>query len=165
MTLHQADCLIAAAAKGISGTIATDNVDDFPMREVLVERWPVGGWVWPLRIELAKESVAWRTVIPYAQAEMVIRSVRHRGLRHLLQHDNPRFVRADLVGRVRNVLTVIALADDLGAFLADAPRGWRVHRLSGDRRQEWSVSVSGNWRITFEEDHGLIDALNLEDYH
>ncbi|MYE13634.1 MAG: plasmid maintenance system killer [Gammaproteobacteria bacterium] len=96
---------------------------------------------------------------------MVIRSVRHRGLRQLLERNNSRFLRADLVGRVRNVLTVLVLADDMDAFLADAPRGWRVHRLSGDRQQEWSVSVSGNWRITFEEDNGRIDDLNLEDYH
>ena len=60
----------------------------------------------------------------------------------MLQHDNPRFLRADMVGRVRNVLTVLALADDLDAFLTAAPPGWRVHRLSGDRRQEWSISVS-----------------------
>jgi len=27
------------------------------------------------------------------------------------------------------------------------------------------VSVSGNWRITFEERGGILDRLNLEDYH
>ena len=42
VTLHQADCLIAAAAEGVGATLATANVDDFPMREVLVEHWPVG---------------------------------------------------------------------------------------------------------------------------
>ena len=42
VTLHQADCLIAAAAEGIGASLATANVDDFPMREVLVEHWPVG---------------------------------------------------------------------------------------------------------------------------
>ena len=42
VTLHQADCLIAAAAEGIGASLATSNVDDFPMREVPVERWPVG---------------------------------------------------------------------------------------------------------------------------
>ena len=83
----------------------------------------------------------------------------------MLAHDNPRFLRADLVSRVRNVLTVLALADDLGAFLADAPPGWRVHQLSGDRQREWSISVSRNWRITFEETDGCIEGLNLEDYH
>lgn len=83
----------------------------------------------------------------------------------MLEQDNPQFLRADLVGRARNVLTVLALADDLDAFLANAPLGWRVHRLSGDRQREWSVSISRNWRITFEEDEGHIDGLNLEDYH
>ena len=47
----------------------------------------------------------------------------------------------------------------------EAAPGWRVHRLSGARRNEWSVSVSGNWRITFEERDGGIERVNLEDYH
>ena len=33
------------------------------------------------------------------------------------------------------------------------------------RRNEWSVSVSGNWRITFEDRNGAIEHVNLEDYH
>ena len=46
-----------------------------------------------------------------------------------------------------------------------SPPGWRAHRLSGERETDWSVSVSGNWRITFRETDGYIDSLNLEDYH
>ncbi|MCY3596260.1 MAG: PIN domain-containing protein [Rhodospirillales bacterium] len=42
VTLHQADCLIAAAAEGVGAAIATANVDDFPMTEVDVQYWPVG---------------------------------------------------------------------------------------------------------------------------
>lgn len=96
---------------------------------------------------------------------MIIRSVRHRGLRHLLESDNSRFLRQDLADRVRKVLTALVLAEHMSEYIAFAPPGWRVHQLSGDRRNEWSVSVSGNWRITFEEDDGVIDHLNLEDYH
>ena len=40
VTLHQADCLIAAAAVGIGAALATANVDDFPMSWLTVERWP-----------------------------------------------------------------------------------------------------------------------------
>ena len=96
---------------------------------------------------------------------MIIRSVRHRGLRRLLEGDNPRFLRQDLVNRVRRILTVLILAEHIDGFIGDASAGWRVHRLSGNRQAEWSVSVSGNWRIMFEEADGYIDRLNLEDYH
>ena len=96
---------------------------------------------------------------------MIVRSVRHRGLRRLLEDDDARFLTHELVDRVRRILTVVILAEHMDAFIADAPSGWRVHRLSGDRRREWSLSVSGNWRITFEEDDGHIYRLNLEDYH
>ena len=40
ITLHQADCLIAAAAVGIGASIATANTDDFPMQELNIDHWP-----------------------------------------------------------------------------------------------------------------------------
>ncbi len=42
VTLHQADCLVAAAAVGVEAELATANVTDFPMREISVEHWPAG---------------------------------------------------------------------------------------------------------------------------
>lgn len=96
---------------------------------------------------------------------MIVRSVRHRGLRRLIENDSSRFLRPSLVDRVRKILTVLILADDIEEFIADAPPGWRVRRLSGDRQDVWSVSVTSNWRITFHESDGYIDYLNLEDYH
>ena len=42
VTLHQADCLVAAAAAGVGAALATANVDDFPMSEVDIQHWPVG---------------------------------------------------------------------------------------------------------------------------
>ena len=96
---------------------------------------------------------------------MIIHSVRHRGLRRLIEEDNSRFLSPQLVGRIRRIIAVLILADDIESFIADSPPGWRVHRLTGDRQGEWSVSVSGNWRITFTEQNGFINRLNLEDYH
>ena len=96
---------------------------------------------------------------------MIIRSVRHKGLRRLIEDDNAKGLRTDLAGRVRKILTVLIVAGNMDGVLAAAPPGWRVHQLSGDRRNVWSISVSGNWRITFEEEDGQIDHLNLEDYH
>jgi len=41
ITLTQADCLIAAAARSIGGRLATGNPSDFPMDGLTVEHWPV----------------------------------------------------------------------------------------------------------------------------
>ncbi len=59
---------------------------------------------------------------------MVVRSVRHSGLRRLIAEDNPRGIRPDLANRVRNILTVLILADDMDGFITAALPGWRVHR-------------------------------------
>ena len=43
--------------------------------------------------------------------------------------------------------------------------GYDLHPLKGDKKDIWSVSVSGNWRITFyfeDQDAYLVDYL---DYH
>jgi predicted nucleic acid-binding protein len=42
-TLWQADCLVAAAALSAGAVLATGNPKDFPMKELHVEYWPVGG--------------------------------------------------------------------------------------------------------------------------
>lgn len=96
---------------------------------------------------------------------MVIGSVRHRGLRALLEHDNPRYLQPAQVPRARNILTALILAEQMNEFVARAPVGWRIHRLSGSRQGLWSVAVSRNWRITFVEEDGVVTRLNPEDYH
>jgi predicted nucleic acid-binding protein len=42
VTLHQADCLVAAAALVHGAVLATGNPKDFPMPGLTVEHWPVG---------------------------------------------------------------------------------------------------------------------------
>lgn len=83
----------------------------------------------------------------------------------MLVADDARSLPPFLVGRIRNVLTVMQLAEGMDGFIADSPPGWRIHRLTGDRGNAWSDSVSENWRITFEESQGEITRMNLEDYH
>lgn len=96
---------------------------------------------------------------------MIIRSVRHQGLKHLIEENNTRGLRPDMANRIRNILTALILADGMRGFRASAPPGWRIHQLSGDRKDTWSVSTAGNWRITFNEENGYLDSLDSEDYH
>jgi proteic killer suppression protein len=47
---------------------------------------------------------------------------------------------------------------------ADAP-GFRLHPLKGDRAGQWSVRVSGNWRVVFRFEDGEAVDVDLTDYH
>ncbi len=84
-------------------------------------------------------------------------------MKRLIENDDPHGIRPDLLNRVRNILAALIVADDMSGV--DGPPGWRIHRLTGDRAGTWSISASGNWRITFELDQGEICNLDLEDYH
>ncbi|HEY2104248.1 MAG TPA: type II toxin-antitoxin system RelE/ParE family toxin [Candidatus Binataceae bacterium] len=94
---------------------------------------------------------------------MIIRSVKHRGLLRLIEDDDSRELRPDLVKRARNILAALIAAADMEAV--SGPPGWKVHQLKGNRAGTWSISVSGNWRMTFDIKKGEIRDLNLEDYH
>jgi proteic killer suppression protein len=43
--------------------------------------------------------------------------------------------------------------------------GYKFHALKGSRSGEFAISVSGNWRITFEFIGQDAVNVNLEDYH
>jgi predicted nucleic acid-binding protein len=43
VTLFQADCLIAAATHHHQGVLCTGNPKDFPMPDLTVQHWSVGG--------------------------------------------------------------------------------------------------------------------------
>lgn len=43
--------------------------------------------------------------------------------------------------------------------------GCRLHPLKGKQSKLWSITVNGNWRITFEFENGNVYIVNYEDYH
>ena len=94
--------------------------------------------------------------------QFMIRSFHHRGLRRLYQRDDPRRIAADQLERI-----TLALADlDAAGKPSDLDLpGYRLHPLRGDRRGLWSISITGNWRITFRFEAGDVHDVDLVDYH
>ncbi len=43
--------------------------------------------------------------------------------------------------------------------------GWRLHPLKGERREYWSLTVSGNWRVIFRFTGSDIELVDYLDYH
>ena len=69
------------------------------------------------------------------------------------------------LSRRSNIATFLQEMED-AEELRDVP-SWRVHRLTGDRKGTWSLTVTRNWRITFriDEAEGEILDLDYEDDH
>jgi proteic killer suppression protein len=43
--------------------------------------------------------------------------------------------------------------------------GWKLHPLTDDLKGHWSVSVNGNWRMTFTFDGTDAVLVDYMDYH
>jgi len=43
--------------------------------------------------------------------------------------------------------------------------GWRLEPLRGDRAGQWSVRVTGNWRVVFRFQDGHATDVEHVDYH
>ena len=86
----------------------------------------------------------------------------HRGLRRLYERGDARQLDPRLVPRIRRVLLLLDEATEPRHM--DLP-GLRLHPLKGDRAGQWSVSVTGNWRMVFRFAEGEVVDVDLVDYH
>jgi proteic killer suppression protein len=92
---------------------------------------------------------------------VVIRSFRSKALHRLWNDDDPRGIRPDQLARVRRVLAQLDAAtipEELNF------PGYRFHALHG-QPVRYSVTVTRNWRITFEWQGEDAVRVEYEDYH
>ena len=96
---------------------------------------------------------------------MMIRKFRHKGLRRFF--NDPRY--SDKRGiHPKNEARLIAILDALDVIEKAEEMdisGLYFHKLKGSRKNEYSVRVTGNWRITWKMDGENVIDVNLEDYH
>lgn len=95
---------------------------------------------------------------------MQINGIRHKALRRYAETGSARGLPPGLVDRLRGMLAYLAAmnaADELRV-----PPNYGAHRLTGDRKGEWALTVTRNWRMTFRiSEAGAIEDMDLEDYH
>ena len=92
----------------------------------------------------------------------VIRTFRHDGVERFFRTGSKAGIQPNHEARLRILLTTLNLASSPLDMKRD---GWGWHPLRGDLKGHWSVSVSGNWRLTLSfagEDAILVD---YQDYH
>jgi len=92
----------------------------------------------------------------------MIKSFKHKGLKRYFQTGSVSGIQAQHQRKLRMQLAAIDTAKDIDDI--NLP-GFKLHPLKGDRDGVWSITVNGNWRITFEFIDGNAYILNYEDYH
>ena len=92
----------------------------------------------------------------------MIKSFRHKGLKRLYETGKTSGVQTSHTNRLRMQLVALDTSQTIEDM--DIP-GFKLHPLKGKLKGRWSVSVSGNWRITFEFRDGNAFILDYEDYH
>jgi len=92
----------------------------------------------------------------------VIERFRHKGLEKLFTTGNPGGVSTQHARRIRLILAQLSVAH--APEMMDSP-GLQFHALKGDRKGQYAVSVSGNWRIVFEFAGEDATEVDLVDYH
>jgi toxin HigB-1 len=92
----------------------------------------------------------------------MIKSWRNGLTRRFAEDDKSKFsgMDADAAVELLSMLDAAISLNDLSPL-----KSVGLHKLSGDRRGQWAITVSGPWRICFEFKNG--DAFNVEivDYH
>ena len=92
----------------------------------------------------------------------MIRSFRHKGLKRLYEDDDPRFVMAEHLNKLRNILARLDGASSVEDM--NLP-GFNLHALKGQMKGFMAVTVRTNWRVIFRFAAGHASEVDYLDYH
>ena len=95
---------------------------------------------------------------------MQIETIRHKALRRFAETGSSKGLPSGSVNRLRNMLAYLAAMNAEEELRV--PPNFGAHRLTGDRKGEWALTVTRNWRLTFRINAaGVIEDMDMEDYH
>ncbi|NHR07370.1 peptidase [Chromobacterium haemolyticum] len=92
----------------------------------------------------------------------MIKTFAHAGLKKFFETGSKKGIQPHHEKRLKLQLAVLDKAcklEDMGV------PGWGLHPLGGDMAGHWSVTVNGNWRLTFMFDGQDAHVVNYQDYH
>jgi toxin HigB-1 len=92
----------------------------------------------------------------------MIKSFKHKGIETFFTTGVTKGIQTSHATKLRLQLAMLDVAEVISDM--DKP-GWQLHELKGNRKNIWSISVSGNWRLTFRFEKGDAYIVNYEDYH
>lgn len=92
----------------------------------------------------------------------MIKTFRHKGLQAFFETGSKAGIQPSHAAKLGLQLARL----DLAKIAADMNvPGWKLHALTGNLAGHYSVSVSGNWRMTFGFDGENAVLVDYQDYH
>ena len=92
----------------------------------------------------------------------MIKSFRHKGLETFFYTGSKKGIRPEHTNRLERILDRLNAASNIKDM--NYP-GSDLHQLSGDKKGQYAVKVSGNWRVFFEFIEGEAYVVDYDDYH
>jgi len=92
----------------------------------------------------------------------VIKTFAHKGLREFFFDGSKRGIQPQHVAKLGLILDHLDAASQVQDM--NYP-GSGLHPLKGQRKGQWAVSVSGNWRVTFRFEASDAYEVDYVDYH
>ena len=92
----------------------------------------------------------------------MIKSFVHKGLEEFFLTGTTRGIQVKHAARLEELLDRLDATVNIKAM--DFP-GSGLHKLKGNLKDNWSVRISGNWRMTFRFDGEDAHVVNYLDYH
>jgi len=92
----------------------------------------------------------------------VIKSFRHKGLEEFFKQGSKAGIQPVHAKRLR---VQLARLNASKSHKDMSLPGWKLHPLTGNLKNHWTVWVNGNWRMTFTFDNGDAILVDYQDYH
>ncbi len=92
----------------------------------------------------------------------MIKTFRHKGLQAFFETGSKAGIQPHHAGKLRVLLTTLdsaKRADDMNA------PSWKLHPLAGGLAGHYSVTINGNWRLTFTFEGEDVELVDYLDYH
>jgi len=94
----------------------------------------------------------------------MIKSFKHKGLEQFFLTGSTKGIQSIHTNKIARILSRLNMLTGLNDLSSPA---YRLHKLKGDLKDLYSVTVQANWRITFKYDDVSNDVyiVDYQDYH
>lgn len=92
----------------------------------------------------------------------MIKNFKHKGLERFFRTGDKSGIQAHHANKLKLQLFMLNRAtnpQDMNAA------GWKLHKLVGNLKNHYAVTVNGNWRLTFVFNGKDAEIVDYQDYH